>query len=54
MVADALSRKPHGMLVALAVEGWKRSVVIGDYNLQLYKDENMACVYNMVAISILF
>ena len=49
LVANALSRKPHGILAALALEGWKRLVVIGDYNLQFYEDENMACVYNMVA-----
>ena len=33
MVADALSRKPHGFLACLALEDWKRTITFGDYNL---------------------
>ena len=49
VVVDPLSIKPYDMLAALALEVWSRSVVIGDYNLKFNEDENVACVYSMVA-----
>ncbi|KAL5560674.1 hypothetical protein UlMin_036885 [Ulmus minor] len=49
VVADALSRKPQGILACLAFEDWSRSRTIVDYNLQYYEDCNKAFVYNLVA-----
>ena len=46
-MADALSRKPHGVLASLALEGWKRASTIEGYDLQYYGDENIALVYNV-------
>ena len=53
VVADALSRKPHGTLACLAFEDWKREITIGDYNLQYYVGEEVACVANVVATPVL-
>ncbi|KAL5791986.1 hypothetical protein ACOSP7_000580 [Xanthoceras sorbifolium] len=49
VVADALSRKSHGILANLALEDWKRTMVIGDYDLCLQEDEVTTRVYNVVA-----
>ncbi|KAL5560324.1 hypothetical protein UlMin_036535 [Ulmus minor] len=40
VVADALSRKPLGILTCLAFEDWSRSKTIVNYNLQYYEDCN--------------
>ena len=53
VVADALSRKPHGTLACLAFEDWKREITIGDYNLQYYEGEEVACIANVVATPVL-
>ena len=53
VVVDALSRKPHGTLACLAFEDWKREITIGDYNLQYYKGEEVACISNVVATPVL-
>ena len=44
MVADALSHKPCGILASLALEDWKTSVTIADYNLQHHESDNVALV----------
>ncbi|KAL5580228.1 hypothetical protein UlMin_012670 [Ulmus minor] len=44
VVADALSRKPQGILAFLAFEDWSRSRTIVDYDLQYYEDCNKAFV----------
>ena len=49
VVADALSRKPRGVLASLALEDWRRSVTVADYNLQYYESDNVALVYNVAA-----
>ncbi|KAL5540955.1 hypothetical protein UlMin_044247 [Ulmus minor] len=49
VVADALSRRPRGILACLAFEDWSRSSTIVNYNLQYYEDCNKAFVYNLVA-----
>ncbi|KAL5582686.1 hypothetical protein UlMin_015128 [Ulmus minor] len=49
VVADALSRKPQGILACLPFEDWLRSRKILDYDLQYYEDFNKAFVYNLVA-----
>ena len=48
VVADALSRKPYGIFAYLDLEDQKRMVIIGDYNLQYYKDDCTTCLYNIV------
>ena len=53
VVADALSRKTTGILASLALEDWKRSEIVGDYDLQYYEDSNQAMVYNLVSTPIL-
>ena len=50
VVADALSRKPRGVLASLALEDWRRSVTVADYSLQYYENDNVALVYNVTAI----
>ena len=50
VVADALSRKIHGLMVCLALDSWKNSVAIGDYNLEYYENQYKACAYNVIAI----
>ncbi|XP_060962122.1 uncharacterized mitochondrial protein AtMg00860-like [Cannabis sativa] len=42
VVADALSRKSHGTLACLALEDWKRTITMGDYDLQYYEGEGVA------------
>ena len=32
-MADALSRKSHGVLASLALEGWKKASTVESYNL---------------------
>ncbi|XP_024021742.1 uncharacterized protein LOC112091712 [Morus notabilis] len=49
VVADALSRKTLGILASLALEDWKQSAIVGDYDLQYYEDSNKAMVYNLVS-----
>ena len=51
VLADALSKKSHGVLASLALEGWKRASTVESYNLQYYEDENVALVYNVSANS---
>ncbi|KAL5576960.1 hypothetical protein UlMin_018659 [Ulmus minor] len=53
VVADALSRKPQGILACLAFEDWSRSRTIVDYDLQYYEDSNQDFVYNLVATPLL-
>ena len=50
VVADALSRKSHGLMACLALDSWKNSVAIGDYSLEYYKDQYRACAYNVIAV----
>ena len=50
VVADALSRKSNGLMTCLTLDPWKNSVAIGDYNLEYYKDQYRACVYNVIAV----
>ena len=49
VVADALSRKSHGVLASLAFEDWNRLATVGSFDLQYYEDSNKACVFNIVA-----
>ena len=49
VVADALSRKSYGVLASLALEGWKRASTVEGYDLQYYKDDDVALVYNVIA-----
>ena len=49
VVADTLSRKPCGILASLALENWRRSVTVADYNLQYYESDDVALVYNITA-----
>ena len=44
IVPDALSRKPYGILINLVLEDWKNVVTIEDYNLQYYKNDDVALV----------
>ena len=53
-VVDALSRKSHGVLTSLALEGWKRASIVEGYNLQYYEDNDVALVYNVTATPSLF
>ena len=50
VVADALSRKSHGLMACLALDSWKNSVAIGDYNLEYFEDEYRVCAYNVIAV----
>ena len=54
VVADALSRKPHGVLAVLVFENWKNSVMVGDYNLQYFENEGVAYLSNIVISPSLF
>ncbi|EXC31837.1 Transposon Ty3-I Gag-Pol polyprotein [Morus notabilis] len=49
VVADALSRKSHGVLTSLAFEDWNRLATVGSFDLQCYEDSNKACIFNIVA-----
>ena len=49
VVADALSRKNYSVVASLALEDWKRTVTIGDFDLQLCDDGYRAYVCNLVA-----
>ncbi|XP_024020452.1 uncharacterized protein LOC112091328 [Morus notabilis] len=49
VVADALSRKSHGVLASLAFEDWNRLATVGSFDLQYYEDSYKACVFNIVA-----
>ncbi|XP_024022411.1 uncharacterized protein LOC112091906 [Morus notabilis] len=49
VVADALSRKSHGVLASLAFEDWNRLATNESFNLQCYEDSYKACVFNIVA-----
>ncbi|PON78979.1 hypothetical protein PanWU01x14_014800, partial [Parasponia andersonii] len=48
VVADALSRKPYDALAALVFEDWRNLIAIGDYNLQYFENEEVACLSNIV------
>ena len=50
VVADALSRKSHGLMACLALESYKNSIVNGDYNLEYYEDQYRAFAYNVIAV----
>ena len=50
VVADALSRKSHGLMAYLALDSRKNSVAIRDYNLEYYEDQYRACAYNVIAV----
>ena len=50
VVADALRRKSHGLMACLALDFWKNSVAIGNYNLEYYEDQYGACAYNVIAV----
>ena len=47
VMADALSRKSHGVLASLALKGWKRASIVEGYSLQYYKENDVALVYNV-------
>ena len=49
VVANALSRKPCGILASLTLKNWNRSVIASSYNLQYYEGNNVALVYNVTA-----
>ena len=49
VVADTLSKKPTGTLASLALEDWKRTEVVSEYDLQFYEDYNQPMVYNLVS-----
>ncbi|XP_024030590.1 uncharacterized protein LOC112094279 [Morus notabilis] len=49
VVADALRRKTLGIQAYLALEDWKQSEIVGNYDLQYYEDSNQAMVYNLVS-----
>ena len=51
IVADALSRKSHGLMACLALDSLKNSVAIGDYNLEYYEEQHRACAYNVIVVS---
>ena len=50
VVADALSRRSHGLVACLALDSWKNSVTIEDYNLEYYEDGYRAYVYNVIVV----
>ena len=49
VMANALSRKSHGVLASLALEGLKRASTVEGYDQQYYEDRNVALVYNVTA-----
>ena len=49
VVAYALCRKNYSVVVSLALEDWKRTVTIGDFDLQLCDDGHRSNICNMVA-----
>ena len=49
VVADALSRKTSGTLASLALEDWKRTEVVSEYDLQYHEDYNQVVVYNLIS-----
>ena len=49
VVADTLSRKPHGLLASLVLEDWKIVVFNEDYDLQCYENDDVALIYNVIA-----
>ena len=49
VVADALSRKTSGTLASLALEDWKRTEVVSEYDLQYHEDYNQIVVYNLIS-----
>ncbi|XP_062118575.1 uncharacterized protein LOC133832217 [Humulus lupulus] len=53
VVADALSRKPHGTLACLVLEDWKRTIMMGDYELEYYEGKYIVIV-DRLAKSALF
>ncbi|XP_062075853.1 uncharacterized protein LOC133779979 [Humulus lupulus] len=53
VVADALSRKPHGILACLALEDWKRTITVGDSELEYYDGKDIACVSNVMVTPML-
>ena len=53
VVADALSRKSHGLMAYLALDSWKNSIAIRDYNLEYFEDQYIACTYNMIAVPLI-
>ena len=51
VVVDALSRKSRALMACLALDSWKNSIAIGDYNLEYFEDQYKACADNVIAIS---
>ena len=49
VVADALSRKPRGLLASLVLEDWKRTVIVENYDLLYYEVDDVTFVYNVTA-----
>ena len=49
VVAYALNRKNYRVVASLALEDWKQTVTIGDFDLQFSDDGLRAYVCNMVA-----
>ena len=49
-MVDALSRKSHGLITYLALNPYKNSVAIGDYNLDYHEDRYRASAYDMIAV----
>ncbi|XP_062099744.1 uncharacterized protein LOC133805580 [Humulus lupulus] len=47
VVVDALSRKPHGIFACLALQDWKRTITMGDYELEYYEGKDIACISNL-------
>lgn len=54
IIVVALSRKPHQVLASLSFKDWKGSITTEDYYLQLYEDNHIACVYNVIVTPSLF
>ncbi|XP_062118839.1 uncharacterized protein LOC133832520 [Humulus lupulus] len=53
VVANALSRKPHGTLACLTLEDWKRMITMSDYELEYYDGKEIVCVSNVVVTPVL-
>ena len=49
VVAAVLSYKPRGVLANLALEDWKRLMMIVGYDLQYYEGDGVSLVYNVTA-----
>ena len=47
-VVDALSRKNYSDTVCLALEDWKFTVTIAEFDLQFYDDGCQAYVFNLI------